>query len=139
MPWPGGKNPYRFVKAGRAPDLGDYFWRSSWERNVARYLKYLECTGAIQGWAYEPMKFTFPRGAGYIPDFRIDTVCGEQVWWEVKGRPNRASQAKANRMARYYPDVKLALLLADDYRRLERHYAALIPEWEGGHQELILE
>ncbi len=63
----------RNVGAGRAPDLGDTYFRSRWERNWARYLNFLVQHGEITGWEYEPKTFWFhkiKRGTrSYKPDF----------------------------------------------------------------------
>jgi len=85
-----GENVYSRAKRGKREDLGDIFFRSRWEANYARYLKWLLGHGDIAKWEYEPQTFTFhgeTRGAiTYLPDFRVTENSGKMIYHEVKGR-----------------------------------------------------
>ena len=138
MPWPNNFNPYAGVKPGRAADLGDQYYRSMSERNLARWLNWLKAEGYIKDWLYEPMKFVFPKGAGYIPDFCIFCLDDTFVYWERKGFMSAASRNKFNRMAKYYPYVRIAVIDNDAYRRICKEYSPFIPNWEGYRGRVIL-
>lgn len=63
------------AKGGRRDDLGDTWFRSSWEANYARYLNLLMRMKLVTEWSYEPETFWFNgvrRGCvSYRPDFRV--------------------------------------------------------------------
>ena len=44
------ENSYSRCKRGRRSDIGEYFFRSAWEANIARYLNYLKASGDILRW-----------------------------------------------------------------------------------------
>lgn len=85
---------------GKRPDLGDNFFRSSWEANVARWLNYQN----IQ-WEFEPKTFYFnkyKRGArSYTPDFYLPKT---KEWIEVKGYLNTEGKTKLKRFKENYPN-----------------------------------
>jgi hypothetical protein len=119
-----GANPFVKAQRGRRADLGNIFFRSKWEANVARYLNFI---GAR--WKYESRTFEFPNRHGitrYKPDFELEDQ-GE--FWEVKGYLDAASKTKLKRMERYYPDVKVRLITKTEYNEFKK-WARLIPGWE---------
>lgn len=128
------RNPYANIKRGRAPDLGDTYFRSSWERNYARILKLLKATGIIEDWAYEPQKFLFTdfgykRGPWvYTPDFAV-LVNGVTEFREIKGRETGSDRSKWSRF-RKHTQYELKVIGKKEYRLLEATYAPRIPEWE---------
>ena len=129
-------NPYTHVKQGRRADLGDQFFRSSWEANFARYLNLLQANGNIHHWQYEPDTFWFDgikRGTrSYTPDFAVwDTEDAEPYFYEVKGWMDAKSKTKLKRMAKYYPKVKIIVFGKKEYNDIRKKLSAVIPHWEG--------
>lgn len=124
---------YARIKRGRAGDLGATHYRSSWERNIARWLNWRKEKGEITAWAYEPQTFVFSgvsRGAvSYLPDFRLTYPDGSVEWLEVKGRETSVDRTKYKRMKQFYPHVKLTVLGADVYKSLSQQFGGL-PHWE---------
>lgn len=120
---------------GKRPDLGNTYFRSSWEANWARYLNWLKAHGKIAGWEFEPKTFEFvkiKRGSKfYTPDFLVTAVDGSQVWHEVKGYMDARSATKLKRMAKYFPQERVELIDKDRYRNIAQQVAQFIPTWEG--------
>lgn len=125
--------PHPTGKGGKREDLGGLYVRSRWEANWARYLNFLKKHGAIKAWQYEPDTFYFDVKRGsrfYTPDFKIFENDGSIVYHEVKGYLDKASQTKIKRMQKYYPDMKVVLIMKKEIGEAARKVAALIPEWE---------
>jgi hypothetical protein len=126
-------NMYSRAKRGRREDIGDFFFRSSWEANYARYLNLLKSKGVILGWEFEVETFWFEkirRGVrSYMPDFKVTTT--EGVYYvEVKGWMDDKSKTKLKRMAKYYPTIDLRVVAKKEYVEIERKMAGAIPGWE---------
>jgi hypothetical protein len=124
------------ARGGRRPDLGDTFFRSSWEANYARYLNLLVKLGAIKGWEYEPKTFWFEgvrRGTtSYRPDFCIKHKGDDRLEYiELKGWIVAKDRTKWRRMAKYHPTIKLTIVAPKEYAALKRKWASAIPAWEG--------
>jgi hypothetical protein len=120
-------------RAGRREDLGNTWFRSSWERNWARYLNLRQAAGVIAGWEYEPDTFWFPIRRGtvsYLPDFKVTNPSGKIEYHEVKGYMDAKSKTKLKRMAKYYPVVTVLVIDKPVYREVKQLYAGKIPEWE---------
>lgn len=131
---PAGTPRYSNRKNGRREDLGNQYFRSAWEANVARYLEFLKANGEIHAWEYEADTFWFEaikRGVrSYTPDFKIwDAPDSEPYYWEVKGYDYPRGRTARKRMAKYYPDVRLDLIGEDEYKAIAK-WKGLIPEWE---------
>lgn len=114
--------------AGRAEDLGETYFRSMWERNFARFLKY---TG--EAFAYEPKTFWFDgvrRGTNsYKPDFQ--SLKTPRLWYEVKGYMNARSRVALQRMKKYYPGETIVIIEREWFRAAKRQgLDKLIPHWE---------
>ena len=126
-------NPYSRTKSGKREDLENRFFRSSWEANYARYLNFLLSQGTITKWEYEPKTFVFHgviRGVlTYTPDFLVEEKDGTKAWHEVKGWMDAKSKAKLKRMAKFYPDEKIVLIDAAQYKAISK-FKGLIPNWE---------
>jgi transposase len=124
---------YSRCAAGKRADLGDYYFRSAWEANYARYLNWLKANGEIADWKYEPDTFWFEairRGTrSYKPDFKIFHRDGTFYYIEIKGWMDAKSQTKLKRMAKYHPHVKIELVQRKDYLALRR-CVEFIPLWE---------
>lgn len=126
---------YSRSKGGRRPDIGETYFRSSWEANYARYLNILIKMGAIVSWEYEPVTFWFDgvkRGTNsYRPDFRIlHKNDPKPEYIEIKGWVTPKDRTKWRRMKKYHPDIKLTVVAVKEYRALQSKWASAIPEWE---------
>ena len=110
-----------------------YFFRSSWEKNYACYLEWLKNKGEIKNWRFETKTFWFnniKRGVrSYLPDFEITDKKGNIEYHEVKGWMDKRSQTKINRMAKYYPEVKLIIIDSTQYKEIKK-WSKLIEGWE---------
>lgn len=119
-------------KGGYREDLKLYV-RSAWEANYARYLNWLQQTGNIASWEYEPCEFEFTkikRGTRfYKPDFKVTDNNGSVEYHEVKGYMDSTSRTKLKRMAKYYPEVVVIVVDRDGYRAIARQMRGL-PGWE---------
>ena len=119
--------PYARVKAGIRDDISkSYFFRSSWEANIARWFKF-------QGikFTYETKTFWFEnikRGVrSYKPDFYLPS---KGVFVEVKGWMDARSATKLKRMKKYYPGVTVELIDAKRYMAIDKQCRNVIPHWE---------
>lgn len=126
---------YSRGKMGRRVDLGDQFFRSSWEANYARYLNFLIRKKNIFKWEFEPDTFWFEaikRGTrSYLPDFKIwEKEDSTPYYVEVKGWMDAKSKTKLARMAKYYPDIKVVIFGAKEYRELNKKMSGFIKHWE---------
>jgi hypothetical protein len=121
------KNPYSRARGGRRKDLGNIYFRSRWEANIARYYNLLGVS-----WQYEPKTFVFDtikRGSvSYTPDFYLDE---EDQWVEVKGWMDSKSKTKLRRFKKYYPGeyAKLEIIDESRYKAIAKDKGA-IPNWE---------
>ena len=108
-----------------------FFFRSSWEKNYARYLEWLVSKKEIESWEYEPKVFWFEkikRGVrSYTPDFKIFNNDGTKEFHEVKGWMDSRSKTKIKRMAIYYPETKLIIIDKPIYKSIVQ-YERLFPE-----------
>lgn len=129
-----GVNVYSRARRGRREDLGNYFFRSAWEANYARFLEFQRKQGLIAKWEFESVTFWFEnirRGVrSYTPDFRITEPNGAVHFIEVKGWMDKKSATKLKRMKKYHPDIDLRLVDPKAYRELERKLGAALPGWE---------
>lgn len=110
-----------------------YYMRSSWERNYARYLQWLQDNKQIRQWAYEPKRFDFPikRGTNsYLPDFWVEDNQGNHSWHEIKGYMAQKDRTKMKRFLKYYPDEKLVLIDSAQYRAIAKEVKNLVKGWE---------
>lgn len=120
-------NPYTHVTKGwrEFPGGKRYFLQSLWEINVAHFLEWLRLHGEIEDWEYEPETFWFEqirRGVrSYTPDFRVREKGGSHTFYEVKGWMDQKSRTKLDRMARYYPAVKLVVIGSTEYKELRAY------------------
>lgn len=119
-------------KSGKREDLGMFF-RSAWEANYARYLNFLKERKEILDWEYEVDEFEFhgiKRGCRfYKTDFKILNLNKSIEYHEVKGWMDQKSKTKLNRMAKYYPNVKIVLIEKEEYNAIKK-WSRLIPNWE---------
>jgi len=101
-------------------DVGDesYYFRSGGEYHWALYLLLLKDLGEIVDFSYEPRTFWFEkirRGTNsYKPDFLVlYEEDGERThrWQEYKGYLKQKNVTQFRRMAKYYPDEKIILVM----------------------------
>lgn len=124
---------YTRIRRGKRDDLGDIHFRSSWEANMARVLKWRQEQQEILLWEFEPRTFVFSgvsRGVvAYLPDFRLTYPDGSIEYLEVKGRETSKDRTKWSRLRKHYPDVKLIVIGKAEYRLLCQRFGDL-PFWE---------
>jgi hypothetical protein len=110
------------------------YFRSKMEMNYARYLEWLKQQGVIADWEHEKTTYWFEpikRGVrSYLPDFHVTELNGSWCLHETKGYLDSKSRTKLKRMAKYYPEIKLILIDAKQYRAIKASVAGMIPEWE---------
>lgn len=127
--------PESKVKSGWRT-IGDKpkYYRSRWEANFACYLEWLKSIGEIKSWEHEPETFWFKgikRGViSYLPDFRVTEKNGDIIYYEVKGYMDSRSRTKIKRMAKYYPEIKLAVIERRQYMEIQNKVGRLIKGWE---------
>ncbi len=129
------KNTYSSAKRGYREDLGKIFFRSRWEANYARYLNLLKSRGEIFAWEFEAETFwfiTIKRGVrSYCPDFKIwEKADSEPYYIEVKGWMDAKSKTKLDRMARYFPRIKIVLVDEKAYNSIKKNLGSIIPGGE---------
>lgn len=120
----------RSWKAGYREDLGDIYFRSSWEANYSRVLNYLMEKGLVRSWEFETKVFELEDNKVYIPDFIVTGVKGTKTYHEVKGWMDERSIEKLTLMKKLHSEVPLVLVDTDKYKFIEKEYSMLIPNWE---------
>ena len=92
-----------------------YYFKSGFEARWAKYLETLKGMGIVKEWFYEPHKFEFEKIRSgtvfYTPDFFVQYPNGEMLWHETKGHLTQKDVTKFRRMAKYYPDEKIVLVM----------------------------
>jgi len=125
----GEKNPHfgkpaKHGKHSLKHDLGHHC-RSKWEANYIRFLLWIKKT-----YKYEPKTFIIklPNGikATYTPDFLVD---GKE-WHELKGWKDRSKIRKWELFQQQYPNEKFVLIDRNKYKKIEKLYKYILPNWE---------
>lgn len=125
----GEKNPHfgkpaQHGKHSFKRDLGHHC-RSNWEANYIRYLLWTN-----RKYKYEPETFVIilPNGekGTYTPDFLVD---GKE-WQELKGWETRSKIKKWELFQQQYPNEKFTLIDRNKYKKIEKLYKYIIPNWE---------
>jgi len=129
------ENPYSRCSGGKRSDLGNVYFRSSWEANYARYLNFLVKHNKISKWEYESDTFIFhekKRGIrSYKPDFKIwENESSEPYFVEIKGWMDDKSKTKLKYMTKYYPEIKVIIVGESEYKSIRDSVRKMIPEWE---------
>lgn len=92
-----------------------YFFRSKLEYRWAQYLELLKRAGEVLYWDYEAVKFEFEKIRSgtvfYTPDFRVKYADETVIWQELKGHLTSKDVTKFKRMAKYYPEETLILVM----------------------------
>jgi hypothetical protein len=95
-----------------------YRFRSRLE---ARWAVFFDCMGS--SWEYEPEGFVLDDGTHYLPDFRVKTPQGKDIWYEIK-RADVFEDPKFNAFIKSVPDsdhsFRAALLSGDPVEHLSR-------------------
>lgn len=108
------------------------------EANLYRYYDWLAGKGIIQYFVYcndkgcrEKHTFKFGgRGAtSYLPDFFIQEDENNSYYIEAKGYLSASDKAKMNKMAKYFPKVRVEILTWDRYKGIEAQVGQMIPGW----------
>lgn len=128
-------NMYSRCKGGKREDLGNIYFRSSYEANYARYLNFLITNNEILKWEYEPDTFCFnkiKRGVrSYTPDFKVFLNNRQVEYHEVKGWDYPKGVTARKRMVKYYPSEKLVLVGEEFFKAVKSQgFHRLIPNWE---------
>ncbi|MFZ2167889.1 MAG: hypothetical protein WAV50_03410 [Minisyncoccia bacterium] len=109
-------------KAGIRKDVSEFiYFYSRWEANVARLYTYLKVK-----WEYTPKSFDI-GGHSYTPDFYLSET---DTYIEVKNFWGEYSRVRDEKFRATHPDIRLEVILKDEYLDLEKKYAHLIPCWE---------
>lgn len=117
------KHPFR-GKAGKREDLNNQYFRSTWEANYARILKYLNVE-----YQFEPDIIWLKRPNGteisYRPDFKVG-----DLYIEIKGYWYGDAVEKMKMLKEQYPEIKVKVIDAKTYNRLVKFYKKKIQWWE---------
>jgi hypothetical protein len=129
----GKKFGYGYAKQGTRSDIG-IFVRSSWEANYARYLNFLISINEIVSWQYEKETFEFAgikKGTRfYTPDFKVELSNDSIEYHEVKGYMYPKGKTALDRMAKFFPLIKIVLIQKNEYQSIARNLKNIIPFWE---------
>jgi endogenous inhibitor of DNA gyrase (YacG/DUF329 family) len=117
-------------KAGKRSDLGNTYFRSSWEANYARLLNHYQDRFVIKSWEFEPDAFDLD-GIVYIPDFKVIDTNGDVSYHEVKGWMDKGSKKKIEMMRTINSDINFLVIDSEKYNVIEQVYSDMIPNWEG--------
>lgn len=117
----------------RVIDGKEFFFRSAWEANYARYLELKKQTGEIKKWRFECKRF-FGYGKWkatcYLPDFEITNNDGSIEFHEIKGWMDERSIQKIKMMKDCFPDVDLVVIGSKEYTLIKNNYQSKIDGWE---------
>jgi hypothetical protein len=106
------------------------FFRSKWEVNYALYLDFLIKNNQIKKWEYEADVFIFDKinfgTRSYRPDFKITNMDDSLEYHEIKGWMTSKSKTQINRMAKYYPHIKLILIQQKEYSEIVSKVGGLL-------------
>lgn len=109
---------------------GEVYFRSKWEANYAVYLDWLVKQKQIKDWEYESENYFFEGiklgNNSYRPDFKVFLNDGKFELHEVKGFMSSDGKVKLKRMAKYFPDVKIALVDKKAYGEIVKRMKGLI-------------
>lgn len=125
----------RVVAVGITTTIGSrkITFKSQAELSFAEHLEFLREARQIQYWGYEPHGSTFwferiRRGVrSYKSDFLVVTNSREVQWYEIKGYLDSRSVTKLKRMRKYYPEIKIILVMMRDEKRQREAVDAIRP------------
>jgi transcription elongation factor Elf1 len=117
------KHPFR-GKAGKRADLDNQYFRSTWEANYARILRYLNVE-----YQFEPDIIWLKRQDGseisYRPDFKVG-----DLYIEIKGYWYEDAVEKMKMLKEQYPEIKVKVITSKIYNKLVKFYKKKIESWE---------
>lgn len=116
-----GKNG---IRKDISPTINFY---SRWEANIARMYTFLNMR-----WQYAPKSFDI-GGQTYTPDFYLPE---KDMYIEVKNFWWTYSKIRDEKFRTIYPHIHLDVVLKEEYLKLEKQYAHLIPNWEYKNSKL---
>lgn len=143
-PLPGKKNKKSLI--GKRKDLDNQFFRSRWEANCCRYLKYKKIK-----YFYEPKTFVFTgikKGTlSYLPDLYLPDT---DEYIEIKGQLTLQGKTAIRRFKKFYPKEfkklraivgrkgtaaekffkQLEVPILHYFSNLDKQYKNEIPYWE---------
>ena len=109
-------------KPGIRPDISPTIcFYSTWEANIARIYTF---QGVI--WQYAPKVFDLGNHT-YRPDFYLPS---EDTYIEVKNFMGEYSAMRDLLFRKLYPQIRLKVILKEEYKSLEKIYKPMIPNWE---------
>lgn len=109
-------------KSGIRSDISsEISFYSRWEANFARILNLLGIK-----WEFQPSTFNL-KTQKYTPDFYLPEY---KVYIEIKNFLSDYSFKRDQKFRRIYPEIKLILILKDDYLILQDKFAPFINNWE---------
>lgn len=113
----------RIATEGTRPDLGDTYFRSAWEANIARILNHIGTK-----WSYEKERFSL-GDIDYLPDFFIDS---KNTIVEVKGFWDNQSAQRVDSFIRTYPNKNFVIIDKDNYPDINLIFTRYEPilNWE---------
>lgn len=131
---------------GRRADLGDRYFRSNMEANLARIWEFMRNHGELSSWEYEPLEFDLGehrKNAYYKPDFKLRYATArninltfhgsiyrwvgcEYVWVEAKGFMNNDSRIKIKRFLKEYQHEPLRIIESKEYLTMMKGLSGLI-------------
>jgi len=100
------------------PNINFY---STWEANIARVFNLVRMR-----WQYAPRIFDLGEHT-YRPDFYLSDF---DTFVEIKNFLGEYSLQRDKLFREKYPDIKLDLLLKDDYLEIKSNYKDLVDKWE---------
>lgn len=133
IPFNTTSNAYSRTKSGKRKDLGNQYFRSSWEANIARILDYENIE-----WKYEYKRFYFEDESNnvlsYQPDFYLPQF---NKWIEVKGWFDEKSKIRIDKFEKEYENEYNNLIIIDSefYLSLAKEFKYIIAYWEDGSKK----
>jgi len=116
--------PKKRYRSGKRKDLWNIYFRTGFEANFARILKYLEIE-----FQYEKKVFRLSNRRRYIADFYLPKI---DKYYELKGYPYNANENKYMLFKKDYPNIDWVFLRQDsiEWKRLNKYFKNKIKEWE---------
>jgi len=131
------------AKVGFRKDLGMSF-RSRWEANYARILKYQNKEIIYEIDRYPLLDDKKEIICVYVPDFKM----GDNSYVEIKGHADsedswtcnckrcERDKKKKELLSQQYPNVKVQFIGKQEYKKLCRDFESIIPNWEHSDSKL---
>lgn len=109
-------------KSGIRDDINtNTVFYSTWEANIARVFNLIDIK-----WKYAPKIFDLVEHT-YRPDFYLPD---HDMFIEVKNFMGAYSLRRDFLFRKKYPNIKLELILKNDYLNIQANYKELIDNWE---------